>query len=455
MSKHSYWTNRSVLAFASGRDPVAEITRKVRDLVVRALDSGWTGPPFDPLALADALGISVRPSDDVPEARLVSLTASPCIEYNPNRPRGRMRYSIAHEIAHTLFPDYANETRYRHNHHEANADSWQLEALCNLAAAEILMPAAHLPGAGSELPSIEVLMRMRQEFDVSAEAILRRVIRAQEYPCAMFCASNHANSATYQLDYLVPSQTWTRRVTPGVALPRTSIVRECVAIGFTAKGIERWFNAINVRVECVGVPGYPGASLPRVVGAVVLRDTVEAEPSLKYLDGSAIEPRGEGPRVIVHVVNDKTPNWGGNGFAPRLRQKWPSVQEAFREWASSPGNLALGEVHFASPEPGIVVASIVAQKGYGPSEKPRIRYEALRTGLDRVAQEARLLKATIHMPRIGTGQAGGVWGIIEELIRSALCDDNIKVTVYDLPGSTNSTVAPQANNSNRQLSLMS
>jgi hypothetical protein len=37
------------------------------------------------------------------------------------------------------------------------------------------------------------------------------------------------------------------------------------------------------------------------------------------------------------------------------------------------------------------------------------------------------------MPRIGVGNAGGSWSVIEELIRTTLCANNIPVTVYDLP----------------------
>jgi hypothetical protein len=37
------------------------------------------------------------------------------------------------------------------------------------------------------------------------------------------------------------------------------------------------------------------------------------------------------------------------------------------------------------------------------------------------------------MPRIGSGQAGGSWWIIEELINDTLVNRGICVTVYDLP----------------------
>jgi hypothetical protein len=42
--------------------------------------------------------------------------------------------------------------------------------------------------------------------------------------------------------------------------------------------------------------------------------------------------------------------------------------------------------------------------------------------------------AAVHAPRIGAGQAGGSWPVIEELINDILVRQGVKVVVYDLPG---------------------
>lgn len=63
---------------------------------------------------------------------------------------------------------------------------------------------------------------------------------------------------------------------------------------------------------------------------------------------------------------------------------------------------------------------------------PPIRYEAVREGLKRVAQEAKSLGASVHMPRIGCGLAGGRWEEIEPIIEQELLGKGIAVTVYDL-----------------------
>jgi hypothetical protein len=41
--------------------------------------------------------------------------------------------------------------------------------------------------------------------------------------------------------------------------------------------------------------------------------------------------------------------------------------------------------------------------------------------------------ASVHMPRIGCGLAGGEWGRVESIVRDTLCAEGIEVTVYDLP----------------------
>ena len=86
---------------------------------------------------------------------------------------------------------------------------------------------------------------------------------------------------------------------------------------------------------------------------------------------------------------------------------------------------------------------MISQRGYGPSAKPRIRYEALQVCLRQLAQEAQTQSASVHMPRIGCGEAGGSWPIVQELIETELLSKRVDVTVYDLPGKRNEQKAVQ------------
>jgi len=222
-------------------------------------------------------------------------------------------------------------------------------------------------------------------------------------------------------------------------LPPRSIIRDCAAIGYSASGVESWIPGTSpVEVLAIGIPAYPGSIAPRVVG--LLRPTEfasKAISTISYVHGSAIEPRGSGERLVVQVVNDETSNWGGAGFASAVRKAWPEVQADFRAWVNRDrDNLTLGRPHLTPVGEQLAVASVVAQHGYGPSLKPRLRYSALRSGLAEVAALAKAKQATVHMPRIGTGHAGGSWPIIEEIIFETMGNALVGVTVYDLPGTT-------------------
>lgn len=414
------------------------IAEQARSLVFEAMAVGWSGPPFDPFQLADFLGIPVVPTGDVSDARTIPRQAGRVqIEFNPNRSRARVRYSIAHELAHTLFPDCHRRVRNRLKREHLDPEDWQLEMLCNIGAAELLMPVGSFPTLTEEHLSIDRLMALREEFSVSSEAILLRIVRLTNIPCLAFAASRDEARAPhrYRVGYARSSRCWQVDVPSGVLLPEDSVVTECTGIGFTAHGGEAWpATDVSLHVECVGIPPYPGRRYPRVVGVAHPRHLGSARVfGLKQVRGDATRPRGKGPQVLLHVVNDKALSWGGGGFASALRRRIPSVHEEFSAWASSKRDLRLGNVHWAVSGTDLVVASMVAQHGYGPSSRPRIRYDSLRRCLATVGAYARENRASVHMPRIGTGQARGDWSIVRELVEDYIVDLGVKVTVYDLP----------------------
>jgi IrrE N-terminal-like domain len=162
--KHGHWTNPSVLMLAGDDNPIDVITQKARTVVFDAIQNGWSGPPFDPFTLAEYLKIGIVPREDIAEARTVPLGSQLTIEFNPNRPRGRVRYSVCHEIAHTLFPDCRELVRNRLAHEEMQGDDWQLEMLCNMAASELLMPIGRLPLLEAERLTIDSILELRKKY---------------------------------------------------------------------------------------------------------------------------------------------------------------------------------------------------------------------------------------------------------------------------------------------------
>jgi O-acetyl-ADP-ribose deacetylase (regulator of RNase III) len=433
--KPIFWTNKSVLKFAGDADPVALVEAKARELVLRARDAGWSGPPCNPLALADILKIRVEANADVADACTIAVSGGGIrIEFNPTRPRERVRFSIAHEIAHTLFPDVAEQTRHRGGTNAA-PDEWQLEMLCNLAAAEFVMPVGSLP-PNDRLPKIEQLMSDRRKFDVSAEAFLMRVVKTTAEPALMFCSSPVERENLrphYRIDYSVCSKSAPTVIGPGAPIPSDSVIYGCTAIGQTDHATESWIAERPLSIECVGIPGFPGASLPRIAGIVHFQLQDAEQDTLHVVQGNVLAPGGSGPKVICQLVNDQAKVWGG-GVARASAKKYPIAQQQFSQWiAQIPKVERLGRVHFASAGRDLTIASLVAQAGFGPSSSPRIRYAPLEQAFSAVAEFAIDHNASVHTPRIGVGQSGGDWATVEEIIRDTLTAKGVRVTIYDLP----------------------
>ena len=92
---------------------------------------------------------------------------------------------------------------------------------------------------------------------------------------------------------------------------------------------------------------------------------VPRSPGIIFLKGDAIKPRTLGPKIIAQIVNDKTMNWGGRGFAYNLKKRLPEVQDDFQKWVlANPNNLSLGSTHVSILSDERIVVSMVAQHGY-------------------------------------------------------------------------------------------
>lgn len=157
---------------------------------------------------------------------------------------------------------------------------------------------------------------------------------------------------------------------------------------------------------------------------------------IKYIKGDATAPEGEGNKFVCHVCNDEG-RWG-RGFVMALSRRWKRPEMLYRTWhrggkESDKVRFKLGEIQLVQVENEITVVNMIGQKGIRKwGNKPPIRYDAVKACLEKVAAYAKKHDASVHMPRIGCGLAGGKWEKIEEIIQSVLCKNNIEVTVYDL-----------------------
>jgi O-acetyl-ADP-ribose deacetylase (regulator of RNase III) len=157
-----------------------------------------------------------------------------------------------------------------------------------------------------------------------------------------------------------------------------------------------------------------------------------AATPLRIVKGDATSPQGEGPKVIAHICNDLG-GWG-KGFVLAISRRWPQPERDYRDWHRRRGgnDFALGAVRLIQVQHDIWVANMIGQHGTrSASQGPPIRYPAVEQCLGTLGHWAIELRASVHMPRIGCGLAGGRWDQIEPLIEAALCRRGVPVTVYD------------------------
>lgn len=153
-----------------------------------------------------------------------------------------------------------------------------------------------------------------------------------------------------------------------------------------------------------------------------------------YTVGDATKPQGAGKKIIAHICND-IGAWG-RGFVLAVSKLSPAPESAFREWYRERGHndFALGAVQFVTVSPELKVANMIGQHGIRALHGvPPIRYDALETALKTVGEKALTENASVHLPRIGCGLAGGKWSEIEPIIERQICAFDVPVFVYDLP----------------------
>lgn len=161
-------------------DPFEAIRLKAKDAIARY--TSVLGEPEMPLnidAVASLLGITK--SEELPafseDAELVPEAGGRVsIRVNPDRPETRIRFSIGHEVSHTFFPNYQvkswcrTDARYRRRD---NPDDL-IEMLCDVGAAELLLPAPWFVEDAKLVASAAGLIELAKKYSVSTEATLRR-----------------------------------------------------------------------------------------------------------------------------------------------------------------------------------------------------------------------------------------------------------------------------------------
>lgn len=186
------WSHKSVLRLIKesglpGEQPEETIARKARELVAQGKRLGWTGPPFDVRLLATILGIRTKESSAIlAEAQIIPLGGQFELIFRTDVAPTRLSFTFAHEIGHTLFPDCGAMIHERNFSRDKFDPERQVEKLCDIAAAQILMPAPYfendLRKLGGGLRAVDGLAI---KYNASREAIARRIPSGLESHCAL------------------------------------------------------------------------------------------------------------------------------------------------------------------------------------------------------------------------------------------------------------------------------
>lgn len=167
-------------------DPRSAVIHQARKLL--ELCRQFQGIPKDPIErlkiLASLVGIKVEPMEierqrsEKRDALLYATSSGRVVLYNPNRPRSRVAFSIAHEIAHTFFPNSMNGTRFRSLCADTSREANELERLCDLGGSELLLPLDEFRATAGERFELSAVEHLCDKFGSSYEATVYRLASA-------------------------------------------------------------------------------------------------------------------------------------------------------------------------------------------------------------------------------------------------------------------------------------
>ena len=291
VGKQTYF-NRSVVRLIEShregtQDPEEIIRSLVRNKLDEAKNSGWSGPPFDPRILASIMGIQCEESRKLvhsEDAELHSTSAGRLvIRYNPDKPKTRQNFSIAHEISHTFFPEYQDKYKARHKVGRFDPSS-EVEFLCDLGASEIILPAPDfdLDVIQKDI-SLESLEELSTLYEASEEASAIRMIKTDRYPCALMVldyshkptelskieqtkrqlnlfddCSSESPSMKLRVQYCIPSKQFSDFIPPDKSIPESSPLHDVSVTQEPFQGdvaLDLGKQSLEYYTEAMAIPG--------------------------------------------------------------------------------------------------------------------------------------------------------------------------------------------------------
>ena len=260
------------------QDPTVAVRLKSSDLVKML-----TGPPFvlDCNAIREAVKISeIRyVPDSSTHGRIFWRGEGYVIEIKSTLPSSRRAFTLAHEIAHTFFlqPGDNRSAERTDQVSTRKFDDDKEESLCDIAAAELLMPAIafvdhtrRVPLSDMALsinaflgrvceygPSARSILSLAKEFGTSVSATAKRFAELSVWACHVgFWATE--NSALPRFEFGFLSKTSGLTLANGCEAPLNSIISHAANAEVSVRG---WSE--------VGFISASGESLGKVFGQAI------------------------------------------------------------------------------------------------------------------------------------------------------------------------------------------
>jgi len=166
-------------------------------------ETGVGGPPFNPGEYAKALGITVEEKEDMTLDGILKYRGKGgfLIQLKKDAQPYRKNFTLAHEIAHTFFYDVLVQARQRNDNSisfRGNNFDQEEERLCDIAAAELLMPfdkfsSDLLQSEQDEDITPEKLFWLMDRYQVSLSAVaIRATWIIRNLACAFWRRRQHA-----------------------------------------------------------------------------------------------------------------------------------------------------------------------------------------------------------------------------------------------------------------------
>jgi hypothetical protein len=136
-------------------------------------------PPIDVDLVASSLGIDAVIRDPALDSAgcLVTVDGRVIAKVRATDTPRRQRFSVCHELSHTFFPGYHLTTQYRCHPGSSRPTATDIEALCDVAASELLLPRQPFQVDVEEAPfGINGLVEVADRYEASLEAAGHRVM---------------------------------------------------------------------------------------------------------------------------------------------------------------------------------------------------------------------------------------------------------------------------------------